>query len=329
MNSNKNYLRKIAFFGILILTLRAVITTGVINSHFSINETVDVNNSNPEISIRLLYNAGVMIEAKNTRIYIDPFNLTSNYSDYPADAVLITHNHSDHYDPTSIDIIKTENTSFYFPAIMSEEVLLYEAYPVVPEDTFVVNNISVRCFYMYTMPGSPDSTHPQSHNYTSYIIEIEGFTIFHAGDSWNIEEYQQLTGEIDLVFLPLGPGCQTMAGIDVVSVIQIIEPSYFIPIHFTEEGRATFLFFFLDDVENSGCQLINLDYYSSCNVNQLDTMTTTTTDASVDTTTDTSIDTTTPTTNDNGSDAPGFSLIVTILAGAFVIIKRRGREKKE
>jgi hypothetical protein len=178
---------------------------------------------------------------------------------------------------------------------------------------------------MYTMPGSPDSSHPQSHNYTSYIIDIEGFTIFHAGDSWNIDEYLQLMGQIDLVLLPLGPGCQTMTEIDVVAAIMIIQPRYFIPIHFSENAKAAFLLFYQDDVEALGCQLINLAYYESCNVNQLDT-TTTTTD---DTTSDTTDDTTTSTTTENGSDAPGFSFIVTIFAGALMLSRRTKRTQKE
>jgi L-ascorbate metabolism protein UlaG (beta-lactamase superfamily) len=91
------------------------------------------------------------------------------------------------------------------------------------------------------MPVSGQSSHPKSSNYTSYIIEVDDFTIFHAGDSGNIDEYEQLTCEIDLALLPLGPGCQTMTGIDVVSAIETIEPSYFIPIHFTEDGKGLFI----------------------------------------------------------------------------------------
>ncbi|MHA1968590.1 MAG: MBL fold metallo-hydrolase [Candidatus Hodarchaeales archaeon] len=119
--------------------------------------------------------------------------------------------------------------------------LLYGANSVIPEDTFTINNFNVRCFYMYTMPVSGQSSHPKSSNYTSYIIEVDDFTIFHAGDSGNIDEYEQLTCEIDLALLPLGPGCQTMTGIDVVSAIETIEPSYFIPIHFTEDGKGLFI----------------------------------------------------------------------------------------
>ncbi|MHA2227257.1 MAG: MBL fold metallo-hydrolase [Candidatus Hodarchaeales archaeon] len=258
--------------------------------------------ANDQIHVKLLNNAGVMIETEDTRIYIDPFDLPSDYSNYPADAILITHNHGDHYDPTSIEIISTSDTSFYFPAIMIGEAIQYEANSVIPGDTFVINNFDVRCFYMYTMPGSPDSSHPQSSNYTSYIIEIGGFTIFHAGDSWNIDEYDQLAGDVDLVLLPLGPGCQTMTDIDVVSVIMTIEPSYFIPIHYTVDVKESFIGFHKVSIENSGCTVIDLDYYDSYNFTQPDP------------------------TDDNGSNAPGFSLITTILTGAFLLIRRIKRK---
>jgi L-ascorbate metabolism protein UlaG (beta-lactamase superfamily) len=261
-----------------------------------------------DVQVELLYNAGVMIESGNTRIYIDPFDLPSNYSNYPADAILITHGHGDHYDPTSIDIIATDDTSFYFPANMSAEALLYDATSVEPEDTFTVNNIDVRCFYMYTMPGEPESSHPQSSNYTSYIVDIDGFTIFHAGDSWNIDEYTQLNGEIDLVLLPLGPGCQTMTGTDVVSVITTINPNYFIPIHFSVEGKESFMLLYFNQVENSGCDILDLDYYDSYDFSQSDTTTTTTT-------------------TDNESSTPGFSLIVAIFTVTFLLIGREKRKK--
>jgi L-ascorbate metabolism protein UlaG (beta-lactamase superfamily) len=92
---------------------------------------------------------------------------------------------------------------------------------------------------------------------------VKGFTMFHAGDSWNIIEYEQLSGEIDLVFLPLGPGCQTMTEMDVVRVVETIEPNYFIPIHFSADAKETFIDQYKDDVEDCGCTFIDLDYYSS------------------------------------------------------------------
>ncbi|MFX0185567.1 MAG: MBL fold metallo-hydrolase [Candidatus Hodarchaeota archaeon] len=244
----------IIIIGMILVTSGVVITAIVLNSN---------SNPNENITVTLLHNAGVLIEVEDTRIYIDPYYLPSDYSNYPADIILITHDHGDHYDPSSIDLIKTEDTRLFFPAIMSQEATQYGATSVQPEDTFIIDDINVTCFYMYTMPGSAQSSHPQSSNYTSYIIEIDNFTIFHAGDSWNIDEYEQLKGDIDLAFLPLGPGCQTMTEIDVVRVVETIEPSYFIPIHFTEDAKQTFVELYQNDVEASGCAFINLDYYES------------------------------------------------------------------
>ena len=253
-----NFLQKNLKIILIIGTI--LVTSGVVLA-------VVVLNSNDTIKITLLYNAGVMIEAKGTRIYIDPYDLPSNYSDYPADLILITHDHGDHYDPSSIDIIKAENTKLVFPAIMRIAAISYDADSVQPEDTFIFNTFNVTCFYMYTMPGSTESSHPQSFNYTSYIIDLGGFTIFHAGDSWNIPEYEQLKGGIDLAFLPLGPGCQTMTGIDVVRVVETIEPSFFIPIHYTEDAKESFVDQYKADVEACGCVFINLDYYDSYTFN--------------------------------------------------------------
>jgi L-ascorbate metabolism protein UlaG (beta-lactamase superfamily) len=319
MNFLQNNLKAIAIISMLVISSGVAIAAVVLTSNDG--------NSNSGISVRLLNNAGVMIETEDTRIYIDPFDLPSNYSNYPADAILITHDHGDHYDPTSIDIIITDNTSLYFPAIMSVEAFLYGANSVVPEDTFQINNFNVRCFDMYTMPGSPDSSHPQSYNYTSYLIEIENFTIFHAGDSWNIDEYEQLTGLVDLALLPLGPGCQTMTRIDVVSVIETIAPSYFIPIHFTEDEKAIFIFIYNDSIEDLGCKFIDLEYYDSYEFNQPDTTIDTTDDTIGDTTDNTTGDTTIHTTTDNGSNTPGFSLIAAISAGVFLLIRRIKRKK--
>jgi L-ascorbate metabolism protein UlaG (beta-lactamase superfamily) len=242
----------VIIIGMLLVTSGVVISAIVLNS-----------NSNERITVTLLYNAGVMIEAEDTRIYIDPFDLPSNYSNFPADLILVTHDHGDHYDPSSIDLIKTENTRLFFPAIMSLEAAQYGADSVHPEDHFTFDNFDVTCFYMYTMPGSDQSSHPQENNYTSYIIEFEGFSIFHAGDSWNIFEYMQLIDEIDLVLLPLGPGCQTMTEGDVVNVIDLINPRYFIPIHFSDEAKESFIGLYQRSVEGCGCELINLDYYES------------------------------------------------------------------
>lgn len=220
------------------------------------------------LDVTLLTNAGVMIETSDTRIYIDPYELNSSFADYPADIVLVTHPHGDHYDPDSLDIIETESTEFIFPSNMSAECATYGATGVVPEDTVMIGDINITAFYMYTLDVEFNSiiypaSHPIEANWTSFIITIDDFTIFHSGDSKNILEYYDLTGTIDLAFLPLGPGCQTMAGYEVVQALERIQPAYFIPMHYGAGVHDTWIAAYGDDVEeNTDCTALVLDYWT-------------------------------------------------------------------
>ena len=220
------------------------------------------------IKLTLLDNAGVMIEADGMRIYIDPINLPSNYSTMPADAVLITHPHGDHYNSDMIDMLQKETTVNVMPENMTAEVITHDAIAVNPLDSVQVGDINITAFYMYTeiwIEGESFASHPSEANWTSYIIDIGGFKIFHAGDTKNITEYEMITGQMDVVLLPLGPGCQSMANLEVVDAIAKLQPDYFIPIHFPYNAEAElFIQAFSDEIAAcSNCTSICLEYFSS------------------------------------------------------------------
>ena len=216
------------------------------------------------MKITLLYNAGVMIEVGEARLYIDPVSLPGNYSDKPADVILITHPHSDHYSGAAVSMLEKDSTVIVFPENMSSAMGSLGGTGVNPGDNIVAGIFNITAFYMYTTaPEGYDPSHPPEANWTSYIIEFYGFTVFHAGDSKCIEEYEELTGKIDLALLPLGPGCQTMADAEVVDAIEVIGPTYFIPIHYTEGADATFIATYGDDVEAAGCEVVSLAYFHS------------------------------------------------------------------
>jgi L-ascorbate metabolism protein UlaG (beta-lactamase superfamily) len=227
----------------------------------------DDNSETPDgVKLTLLTNAGVMIEARGMRIYIDPIELPSEYGDSPADAVLITHEHGDHYQQSTIRMLQKEGTVNVFPEIMEDEIARHDGTGVVPGDEVTVGSITVTAFSMYTFSptGTDPATHPAESNYTGYIVDIDGFTIFHAGDSKNIPEYEELTGTIDVALLPLGPGCQTMADFEVVDAIRVIEPGHFVPIHFTEGDNDQFVSRYRTMIESSTeCEICNLDHYTS------------------------------------------------------------------
>lgn len=247
-------------FAIMAILLVGVGATAVVAVQY-LNQNPPIP---PTINVTLLENAGVMIETDETRIYIDPYLLNSTFADYPADIVLVTHPHGDHYDPTSLDIIETETTEFIFPSNMTAECTAYGATGVEPGNTVMIGDINVTAFYMYTLPVDIyPASHPAEANWTSFIVTLDNFTLFHSGDSKNIIEYYELTGTIDLAFLPLGPGCQTMAGYEVVLALERIEPAYFIPIHYGDGVQDTWIAAYGDDVESeTDCCAIVLEYWT-------------------------------------------------------------------
>ena len=220
------------------------------------------------IILTLLGNAGVMIEADGMRIYIDPLSLPSNYSTLPADAVLITHPHADHYNSTCIDMLQKPSTVNILPNNMTAELAAHDGVGVDPLDSVQVGTINITAFYMYTEIWIDDvryASHPSEANWTSYIIDINGFKIFHAGDSKNITEYEMIAGQMDVVLLPLGPGCQAMTGLEIVDAIDKLQPDYYIPIHFTHFYYSeNFVQTYDDEIAAcSDCTPMAIEYFSS------------------------------------------------------------------
>jgi len=218
------------------------------------------------ITLTLLDNAGVMIEANDLRIYIDPINLNSSFEDLDADAVLVTHPHGDHYEGYSIHMLQKEDTMNVFPTNMSDQIANHDGIGVVPGDSVQVGSINITAFYMYTFPVDIyPASHPREANWTSYIIDIDGLTIFHAGDSKNIDEYEQLAGQIDVALLPLGPGCQTMADFEIVLALETINPGCFIPIHYVVGADQTWIAEYEDMVvdRTTDCNILSLAYFES------------------------------------------------------------------
>ena len=248
-----------------VIALLLVIVVVEYNGTLVTSTNSEVGYSDGAINVMLLNNAGVMIEADGTRIYIDPYDLPREYSNYPADAILITHDHGDHYQSSVINMLQKDGTLNVFRKIMDTEIARHDGLGVNPEEEFMVGNIKITPFYMYTFSPTPggEASHPAESNFTSYIVDIGGFTIFHGGDTKNLPEYRELTGTISVAILPLGPGCQTMTDEEVVNAIDVIDPEYFIPIHFSAGQNDQFVSRFRRSIEaTTDCEICNMDYYT-------------------------------------------------------------------
>ncbi len=171
------------------------------------------------VYIQWLGHSSIKVWAGDVIIYIDPRNLST--SPHDATVVLVTHSHSDHYQPADIARVSGPTTKFLAPANV---VSLYgRGQVILPGQTIQLDGFNVIGVPAY------NTNHPRSNNWVGYIIEIALKRIYIAGDTDLIEEMKTL-GHIDVAILPAG-GTYTMNAQQAAEATKYIKPLLAIPYH--------------------------------------------------------------------------------------------------
>lgn len=195
------------------------------------------NQDNNSVAIFQIDNAGILIETKNLRIYIDPISITDEFADKPADIIFLTHEHADHFETTSIDQILTNSTIIFCPKNCSDITSKYNVTEVEPGSEGEILGINYTATYAYTIG---DIYHRKSLGYCGYLISIGDYVIFHGGDSTNIPEYADINKEIDVMFMDLGHNKYTIFEDDAVLAIEVLHPKILVPVHTFERDLSEF-----------------------------------------------------------------------------------------
>jgi L-ascorbate metabolism protein UlaG (beta-lactamase superfamily) len=185
------------------------------------------------IKIFWLGHAGFKIKNSRT-IYIDPFNIKPSE---PADLILITHEHFDHF--STKDIKKILNRSIAVcPEFCKLEFLrlgVKEILTVEPGKKYSIGETEIEAFPAYNINKfrSPGVVyHPKKDKRVGYLITLNGVKIYHAGDTDFIPEMKELK-DIDIALLPVG-GTYTMTAEEAAQAANTINPKVAIPMHYGE-----------------------------------------------------------------------------------------------
>jgi len=154
-------------------------------------------------------------------LYIDPFRIESGP---PADIILITHEHYDHFDPGSISKIRTPETIVIAPLNIIRQ-LSGATRLIKPGEQIIIDSIIIRAVPSYNIGKR---YHPRENQNVGYIIETNQLTYYHAGDTDLIPEIKKI--QADVIFLPVG-GTFTMDAAEAAQAAQEIRPQVAVPIH--------------------------------------------------------------------------------------------------
>ncbi len=127
-----------------------------------------------------------------------------------ADIVLCTHDHADHIDPEGIPIIAAASAraQFVVPECARETM---RDFGIEDERIHTMkgdDKLHIKDIHVHAVPAKHEEfdKHPQKgYPYLSYVINIGGISIFHAGDTIPYEGQVERVKQhrIDLAFLPI------------------------------------------------------------------------------------------------------------------------------
>jgi len=172
--------------------------------------------------ITWLRHASFRIDAPGCVIYLDPWKLHGKPA--PADLILITHEHHDHFSPKDLDKIRTPETTIVSIAAVTSE-LTGDLRTVKAGDRLTVKGIDIEVVPAYNVGKH---FHPQSKGGVGYILTVAGRRVYHAGDTDAIPEMAGI--QADVVLLPIG-GKYTMDAKEAAAIVNKIRPSMAVPMH--------------------------------------------------------------------------------------------------
>ena len=182
-----------------------------------------------------LGHSGFRIRAGKAHVYIDPYRVPEDSP--PADLILITHGHYDHFSPQDVERLSTKRTWLVGPAAVAERVS-GQVHSIAPgellEDELVrgVHVAAVAAYNTSKRDADGKVFHPRDAGWVGYELNLWGERLYHSGDTDVIPEMDRLTG-VDVALLPVS-GIYVMTAQEAAEAARRIQPRVAVPMHWGE-----------------------------------------------------------------------------------------------
>jgi len=199
------------------------------------------------ITIRCLAHASFQIRTADQNIYIDPSTKHTGLkkNDFePADLILVTHGHEDHFDKKLIKDIRKLGSPIIAPPNLKREIkggIVWDLSPgqfmkMITSDGTIW---ATEAYNVKRFRPNGDPFHPKGFG-VGYLVKLGEKRIYHAGDTDMIPEMEKLAeAEVDVALLPSGD-TYTMDLEEAAEAALVIKPKIAIPMHLKGADPAAF-----------------------------------------------------------------------------------------
>ncbi|MHB8294020.1 MAG: MBL fold metallo-hydrolase [Acidimicrobiales bacterium] len=169
--------------------------------------------------------SGYLWQDGGPAVYIDPWEATT---DVPADVILITHAHFDHFSVDDLTKLTSATTRVIAPRDVADE-LSGNVTAVGPGESHEAAGIKLETVPAYNNVEARLEAHPRSNNWVGYVLSLGGHTYYHAGDTDHLPELEDIRS--DVAFLPIG-GTYTMDANEAAGLARKMSPRVAVPMHY-------------------------------------------------------------------------------------------------
>lgn len=194
--------------------------------------------TNGEVLMHPFNHASLMFQWDNKHIYVDPTNSTYVSQGFPrADLILVTHDHSDHYNRTALNSLTNANTAIVAPLYILTNLISNNS-PLTNRLAPLPNGASTNLLgiHIEAVPAY-NSNHPKGRG-NGYVLTIGGQRIYISGDTTNTTEMLQLTN-IDYAFVVMD-GQFNMNTNQALQAVRAFRPRVVYPYHYNNANPAVF-----------------------------------------------------------------------------------------
>lgn len=193
-----------------------------------------------DITVHPISHASFVMETPAGVIYSDPVGEASLYADMPpADLILVTHEHGDHYNAETLAALMGDDTQLITnPAVhgMLPDDLKARAAMIGNGESSSFGDVGIDAIPAYNITEGRENFHPQGRD-NGYVLGFEGFRVYISGDTEDTPEMRALEN-IDLAFLCMNLPF-TMDAEAAASAVADFQPSYVYPYHYRGRDNGT------------------------------------------------------------------------------------------